>query len=468
MTLNVDKLASFLLKASSQPLNGRRLSKSNSTAFEHPTIQKQLQQWPAGSSSADAFLWRRNSNEFPFAHEELDAWSSAPPPLEVFGGIEPLPDPNASEETAAKDTHTTNKTNTFGLDTNGTPYVVGKRQAELLDVDVDHNDTLHMEKKKRTDEHSGFFSNPIKEFLTVSPTAMMSNTKPPTLAIDTSAATATIKPALISPSRKTSARSSRKSKPVGNEKTFERPLDFAHLPAPTSKQHVEPEPSATLSPAEEYAMRLAVCILDLSAASSSTVTSAAAAAAVQMAEETGTKAAQNVPYMSPSVHPPAAIASLTSRILAPQPHVGGPIPPASPVVPIQPKKDELDKHQAMTTTTVLPTPISPQRLTIQTVPKLSHWVSTNLIQQQTRSAGVPTNAIPEDEDVSKLDKAQLKRMRNRISASRCRLKRKMWTESMQRTNTHLTKLIAEVEGYIKRLEEERDNILKMAMFTPML
>jgi hypothetical protein len=55
--------------------------------------------------------------------------------------------------------------------------------------------------------------------------------------------------------------------------------------------------------------------------------------------------------------------------------------------------------------------------------------SVTIIKKTPRQAGIPTNIVP----TAKMDRKTLKRLRNRVSASRCRNKKKGWIKDMETT-----------------------------------
>lgn len=67
-------------------------------------------------------------------------------------------------------------------------------------------------------------------------------------------------------------------------------------------------------------------------------------------------------------------------------------------------------------------------------------------QSGTRSAGKPTNIVPN----SKMDRKTLKRLRNRVSASRCRIKKKVWISAMEK---EAQDLVVENEALEKEARE---------------
>ncbi len=95
------------------------------------------------------------------------------------------------------------------------------------------------------------------------------------------------------------------------------------------------------------------------------------------------------------------------------------------------------------------------------VPPLSSLLNHAFSATMPRSSGIPTNVeVPEDGSV---DNATLKRLRNRISASRCRQKKRVLAAGMDRGCSQLTILRTEVEKYAMALEEERDMLLSLMM-----
>lgn len=66
-----------------------------------------------------------------------------------------------------------------------------------------------------------------------------------------------------------------------------------------------------------------------------------------------------------------------------------------------------------------------------------------------RQAGVPTNVVP----TPKMDRKTLKRLRNRVSASRCRVKKKNWIKNMEYASESLAEENVRIAQRITFLEE---------------
>ena len=66
-----------------------------------------------------------------------------------------------------------------------------------------------------------------------------------------------------------------------------------------------------------------------------------------------------------------------------------------------------------------------------------------------RQAGVPTNVIP----TAKMDRKTLKRLRNRVSASRCRIKKKNWIKDMEEASESLADENQRLLDRARRLEQ---------------
>jgi hypothetical protein len=76
-----------------------------------------------------------------------------------------------------------------------------------------------------------------------------------------------------------------------------------------------------------------------------------------------------------------------------------------------------------------------------------------------RQQGQPTNIVP----TAKMDRKTLKRLRNRVSASRCRVKKKEWISEMEEEsmglheeNNFLLKKIAKLEELVRRAKQMMD------------
>jgi hypothetical protein len=77
-------------------------------------------------------------------------------------------------------------------------------------------------------------------------------------------------------------------------------------------------------------------------------------------------------------------------------------------------------------------------------------------QTKPRQQGQPTNIVP----TAKMDRKTLKRLRNRVSASRCRVKKKEWISEMEEDSMHLheennflLKKIAQLEDAVRRAKQ---------------
>lgn len=69
--------------------------------------------------------------------------------------------------------------------------------------------------------------------------------------------------------------------------------------------------------------------------------------------------------------------------------------------------------------------------------------------RKSRAAGKPTNIVP----TSKMDRKTLKRLRNRVSASRCRIKKKVWINDMEERSGMLNDENDHLRIHIHRLED---------------
>lgn len=58
-------------------------------------------------------------------------------------------------------------------------------------------------------------------------------------------------------------------------------------------------------------------------------------------------------------------------------------------------------------------------------------------------------------DLATLDRSALRRLRNKISAARCRARKRMYQEKVARTEEGLRRLAGEVEAHVVELEGER-------------
>lgn len=189
----------------------------------------------------------------------------------------------------------------------------------------------------------------------------------------------------------------------------------------------------TNTPCDDYAMKLAVCILDLG---SSHASSSVAAAAVNAARSQTNSPLDHSVSVGPTIHSAHAVNNVATRILT---------------------TISTDLRNSAPTSAITPTqPLQPLSI------RISSWAESFMLPPP-RSAGVPTNAVPDDDTVDQLDKVTVKRLRNRISASRCRMKKRIWMNNMQKSNVALSKLALDIERYVKHLEAERDEMMRTLM-----
>jgi len=71
------------------------------------------------------------------------------------------------------------------------------------------------------------------------------------------------------------------------------------------------------------------------------------------------------------------------------------------------------------------------------------------MSKKNRAVGQPTNIVP----TSKMDRKTLKRLRNRVSASRCRIKKKVWINDMEERSNNLNDENDHLKHRIRQLEE---------------
>lgn len=91
---------------------------------------------------------------------------------------------------------------------------------------------------------------------------------------------------------------------------------------------------------------------------------------------------------------------------------------------------------------------------------LVNIVNATVLQPPPRSAGIPTNVTVPNEDT--MDRQTLKRLRNRISASRCRAKRRAWVNGIENAYQSLESLQTHLETYVTKLEEQKQALMRMA------
>ena len=201
------------------------------------------------------------------------------------------------------------------------------------------------------------------------------------------------------------------------------------------------------TPVDHFAVRLATLILELNAAESA-ISHGAPSPDLAMSPTSPKSDFVKFVYMPP---PSAAISDLTTYILS-GPHANKPF-----FLPTTFQQEPLEGPDGESTTTPV-TAIPPS------APKtLSEWATRILLIKPGRSSGTPTHVAAEDVDGDEMDKATLKRLRNRISASRCRAKRKMWSEKVQRTHLGLSKLVCETDAYLIELEIEKEKLMHMVI-----
>ena len=92
-------------------------------------------------------------------------------------------------------------------------------------------------------------------------------------------------------------------------------------------------------------------------------------------------------------------------------------------------------------------------------PPLKYMVLQAITMPTPRSVGTPTNvSVPIDREI---DGKTLKRMRNRISASRCRLRKRIWSLGLEKCGKELGGLTEDLKQYVEKLETERESMMKL-------
>jgi hypothetical protein len=90
---------------------------------------------------------------------------------------------------------------------------------------------------------------------------------------------------------------------------------------------------------------------------------------------------------------------------------------------------------------------------------IGKWVESVLNTNPGRATGKPTNVEQSIDNTDDLDRLTLKRLRNRVSASRCRQKKKIWVHLLETSVKQLEDLGARTEKYVQELEAERSRLL---------
>jgi hypothetical protein len=82
------------------------------------------------------------------------------------------------------------------------------------------------------------------------------------------------------------------------------------------------------------------------------------------------------------------------------------------------------------------------------------WVNTFCPKQLTHDSK-PTNVEKSLDSVNDVDRLTLKRLRNRVSASRCRQKKKVWMGLLEKSVKDLEALGSKTEKYLHDLDQQR-------------